>query len=396
MIDPELQFCDKYIDYVVRRNKAHQQTYIFRGGRRSGKTWFIAWLLLCRAYNGKIVNVASMTKEQGRNGVFADMKDILRRCPKQFGSSWEAIEMPREVRFHNGRNGKIIFNSYKASETAKGVACDDLYINECNNFTQQQYTDLCANVRYGTYIDFNPNIEFWVNDMWTDDDICDTTWQDNKKNLTESQLDYFAKLKEMAERPDASPLDIRNYNIYYLGKFSELRGQIFSPENLTFVSEMPSPGSLYDVRVFCDPSALRGADWFACVLSAKCREDGKVYILDTFSTNQGSREMICHKLREWCGEWDGVTIYVEGNGIIGIDFFDFAVNSGLPVEYWYSRGNKFERIIGNYQNFVEEVVFVETDHLAPFMSQVYEFDTKCEHDDNVDALNTSYNIQKYY
>ena len=89
-------------------------------------------------------------------------------------------------------------------------------------------------------------------------------------------------------------------------------------------------------------------------------------------------------------------IFVESNGIIGRDFFEFAQNSDLPVDMWYSRGNKFERIVANYQNITHDVVFVRNGELPEFLDQVYTFDTRCEHDDNIDAVNSSYNLQKYY
>lgn len=392
---PEIRFSPKYVEYTKKRNKEGKHTYIFRGGRRSGKTWWIAFLLLCRAYNGKIVNVASMTAEQGRLGAYADMKLILKMCPLQFGSSWECLESPREIRFHNGHGGRIYFNSYKSSETAKGVACDDLYINEANNFTKQQFTDLAMNVRSGIYLDFNPNILFWVNDRWTDDDICDTTWEDNKKNLTRSQLEEFEALKEAAMRPNASPLDIRNYNIYYKGKYSELKGNIFVKDDLTFIDKSELPDDLYNVRAFVDPSAMVGNDWFACVLSAKSKSTGKTYILDVYSVNIGEREQIVAKLRDWCLSYDRVRVHVETNGIIGQDFIKYAVKSGLKCEPYWSHANKFERICAQYENIKKNFAFVDTPQLRDYMSQVYDFSNKCEHDDNADALASTSFIQQY-
>ena len=374
--------------YVKERNAAHKHIFVFRGGRRSGKSYFIAQYLIIRMHNyGEVVNVASMTAEQGRLGAYADFKAIITDCPT-FNAFTECMEVPREIRSKSG--GKVFFNSYKNSETAKGVACDWLYVNEANNFTKQQFIDLMANVRKGVFIDYNPNTQFWIDDYVTEDEICDSTWQNNPF-LTEMQLEYFAKLKADAEKPDATPLDIRNYNVYYLGKYSELRGKIFFESNLSFVEDMPS--DLYDIKVFCDPSALRGADFFACVLSGKSHADGKTYIMDVRSQNDGSREDIVRLLRDWCGSWDGVEVYIETNGIIGQDFYEYAYNSGLPVIPWYSRGNKFERIVAQYQNIKEDMVFVNSPLLPSYMEQVYDFDEKCEHDDNADAIASTYKIQ---
>ncbi len=374
--------------YMHDRRKAGKHMFVFRGGRRSGKSFFIAQYLTIRMHNyGEIVNVASMTAEQGRLGAYADFKRIITECPT-FAAFAECMEVPREIRCKSG--GKIFFNSYKNSETAKGIACDWLYINEANNFTKQQFVDLMANVRVGVILDYNPNCEFWISDYVTEDEICDSTWENNPF-LTEMQLEYFAKLKADAEKPDATPLDIRNYNVYYLGKYSELRGKIFYESMLTFADSLPD--DLYGWKVFCDPSALRGADYFAMVLSARSHADGKVYIVDVRSRNDGCREDIVRQLREWCGSYDGVEVYVETNGIIGQDFYEYAWNSGLPVFPWFSRGNKFERIVACYQSIKEEMVFVDSAFLPSYMEQVFEFEEHCEHDDNIDAIASTYKVQ---
>lgn len=378
--------------YIADRRRAGKHLFVFCGGRRSGKTFGISQFLILRLYQyGEVVIVASMTAEQGRLGAYNDWTTIIHDHPS-LDAYLECLQSPREIR-NLARGGRCIFSSYQNSETAKGIPCDWLFINEANNFTKQQVIDLMANVRKGIFIDYNPNIEFWINDFVAEDEICHTTWIDNPF-LTDVQLEYFAQLKRDAEKPNATAVDIRNYNVYYLGKYSELRGKIFTPDNLQFTDA--APDDIYDVNIFCDPSALRGADSFACVLSGKCRSDGKVYILDTFSRNIGTREAICAKLRKWCTEYDRVRIFVETNGIIGLDFFEFAQNSDLPVEMWYSRGNKFERIVANYQNITHDVVFVRNGELPEFIDQVYTFDTRCEHDDNIDAVNSSYNLQKYY
>lgn len=385
-----MQVIKKYADYFEERTrKGGASHYVLCGGRRSGKTFAICQRLMMLCVNHRrIVNVATMTAEQGRLGAYADCKTIVELCP------WlqpyvTMLESPREIRFRNG--SRIFFNSYPNSETAKGVACDYVFLNEANNFTQQQYVDLTANARMGIFIDYNPNVHFWVDDFFCEEDILHTTWKDNAM-LTRMQLDYFAKLKELGTMPNASPVNVRNYRVYYLGEYSELQGTIFTSDCLSFADEMPS--GLRNFCIFCDPSALRGADWFACVLSA-IGQDGKIYIVDTYSVNTGSREQMARHLRDWMSQYDVARCFIETNGIIGIDFYEFCINSELPVEGWDSKGNKFERIVGNFQAICDEVVFVRNERLDDFMTQVYSFDHKCDHDDNIDAIVSSYRAQKY-
>lgn len=329
-----------------------------------------------------------MTQEQGRLGAYADMCNII-DGDEGLKAVTTITKSPREIVFVNG--SKIHFNSYQNSETAKGIACDFLYINEANNFSKQQYIDLVANVRRRTFIDFNPNRAFWVNEFFSDSDICYSSWKDNPF-LTASQRDYFRRLKEAAEKPGASIVDVRNYKVYYLGEFCELSGNIFNSANMLYVEALP--GSFKAFVSFSDPSALRGADSFANVLCG-LGSDGLYYLIDTYSINTGTRELVARKLREWQRSY-GCVSYVETNGLVGIDFYEFAINSDLSVISWYSRGNKFERIVSNYQTLTEKVRILDTPTNREFMQQVYDFSNKCEHDDNVDALNSAVRLFSSY
>lgn len=379
---------DEYISHHYSSGKTH---FILRGGRRSGKTFAILRFLMlyCEAVPKTVVNVASMTAEQGRLGAYADAKTIRDLAPTLF-EDVEVLTSPREFRFANG--SRIHFNQYSNSETAKGIACDWLFINEANNFTKQQYVDLAANVRRGIFLDYNPNIQFWVDDLFTDDDICDSTWRDNPY-LTPTQLEYFAMLKRQAERPDATAVDRRNYSVYYLGRYSELQGSIFNEDVIKFGRR--EVAGLHHFAVFCDPSALRGNDYFACCLTA-VDDYGVVWLVDSYSVNTGSRAEVAKKIRQWCAEYDVTQVYVETNGIIGQDFYDYCFNSGLNVAGWYSHQGKFERIIANYQNLREKMRIMDTEQNRAFMQQVWDFAEKMPdglHDDNIDALNSSYTMQ---
>ena len=359
----------------------------FMGGRRSGKTWFILQKLINRMVKGDIVSVATMTENQGEMGAYADTLDIINGSPALL--PYVTIgKSPKVIKASNG--GKMFFKSYTDPERAKGIKCDWLYINEANNFSEQQYIDLSASVRKGVFIDRNPNSRCWSEKYGFS--LIHSTWKDNEANLTTVQLEWFAMLKARSEAPDATSVDRALYEMYYLGNYAEIDGAIFTRSNIHIADNLPE--GLRNFRVFCDPSALRGADWFACCLSATDTL-GNVWIIDTFSTNTGTREAVARKLMEWCKAWDVRSVHVETNGLVGIDFYEFADNSGLPVEGWYSRGNKYQRIVDNYQNLTTALFVLDTEQNRSYLEQVYSFAEKCEHDDNIDAINSAYNLQKW-
>lgn len=357
----------------------------FMGGRRSGKSYLIEQILISYAMRGDVISVATMTSEQGRLGVYADMCDILEGSPSIMPNV-EVLKSPRQINCPN--RGRIFFNSYQDPEHAKGIACDWLYINEANNFTEQQYIDLSASVRKGVFADRNPNANCWTERNGFA--LIHSTWQDNKY-LTAEQREWFEQLKAKAEAPTATAADKAFYRMYYLGEYAELTGEIFTPSNLQRCESVPT--DLQDMVAHCDPSAMWGADWFACNLSG-CK-DSKMYVVDAYSINIGHKQDIIAKLREWQARYKDLRIVIETNGAIGQEFYTFAEQAFPNLEPVNQSKNKFQRIMANYENICNRVIFATSDAIDAYLEQVYTFAERCEHDDNIDAINTAYDIHRW-
>lgn len=392
---------------IVRYLERRKNLMALQGARRAGKTYTIMQWLLLNVYNdGDVCVVASMTNEQGRRGAYEDTKNILQSWGG-FGSLFTVFKSPRRIECErnnttSGRAGNIEFASFDDPQTAKGVACDWVFINEANKFTKQQYLDLAANARKGVILDYNPNQRFWIEDEMPDEDILKCSWQDNAKHLTEAQIAWFEKLKANAMRPNATTADWYYYRVYYLNEYEELSGEIFTPANIRKCKPEDVPSGLKNFVVFGDPSALCGGDYFPLTLSAT-GPDGTIYILDADSTNEGGKFERCKTIERMAGKYDHVRIYVESNGLVGTQFIEYArgenphekPNRVLPVEGWCSRGDKFERILAMYETICNRVVFVEQPLLNEYLKQVYEFARKCEHDDNIDNIATVCRLHQF-
>lgn len=326
-----------------------------------------------------------MTSEQGRSGAYADCVTILSKT-EGADECFEILKAPREIRSVNG--GRMFFHSYQNSETAKGIACDWLYINEANNFTELQYIDLAASVRCGVIADRNPNGECWTSKNGFT--LLHSTFKDNIKNLTPLQIEYFEQLKRNAESPTATDADKYFYKLYYLGEGSELIGDIFTPSNIALTSDTKGLSNLF---VFCDPSALVGNDYFAAVLCGI--RNKKLVILDTISTNEDTKQNIIRKLKQWCNKNDVNHIYIEVNGYIGQEFYKLAHKALSIVRPYNNKVNKFERIVANYEGLTHQMEVVNSDQNKEYLKQVYEFGKRCPHDDNIDAINSAFEIVKY-
>lgn len=381
-------------NYIKRRKKEGKKVFLLMGSRRSGKTYSIAQYLVLQAYNKPkcVINVAGMTMEQLRNGVYSDMKEIIESEPL-LESVFEFYTAPREIR--NKVNGaRISFNSYQNPETAKGFKCNYLYINEINNFSKEQYFALTPNATDGIFADWNPTKHFFIEDLFSEDEILKINWEKNPF-LTDLQKEYFYGLKKAAEKPGASSVDIWLYKVNYLGEYSnDLAGEIFKADNIHIIQT--TPDELKSVCVFVDPSALRGSDYTAAILSAKDKDDNYI-ILDTFLQNKGTYDEVALKLEYWCKTWGNIRIYIETNGYIGIEFYEFIQRSykRLRVNTWCSRGNKFERIIAQYGNITDRTKFLQQPNLQICLDQLYDFSQKCEHDDFPDCLASSILAQNF-
>lgn len=366
-----------------------------RGPRRASKTWTVVQFLLDRMYqDGDEVIFASMTEVQGDAGVYNDSCKVI--ADEEWYSNIFAItRSPRRIEARtyaaNGRRGVASFRSFKDPESAKGAACDWIFMNEANKFSLQQYYDLAPNARKGVILDFNPNCHFWVEDIVPPSQELQVKWEWNKRNLSKQQRQWFSDIEQRAKSATATSVDIYYYKVYVLGEYAEITGSIFTPANIR--KEPVDLQGLTNYFIYADPSAMCGADFFAMVLCAF--RDGLMYIVDVHSTNVGSRQDIAEVMQTWCTDYDVRGIFIEANGLVGKQYYE-EQHSTLPNMRPYTNSeNKHGRILGNYESLCTKVVFNDTPKVREYLAQVYEYEGKNSnktHDDNIDAVNSAYEI----
>lgn len=397
----------KYIyRHIIRCAQEKRTPVKLRGARRSSKTWTVCqFALLDMLQEGDVFVFATMTDEQGRLGTYEDCKNIIATMPPGISQYYEVAKSPRQIVCRStphGRNGVIVFKSFQDSEMAKGIACDWVFINEANKFSYQQYLDLAANARKGVILDYNPNIQFWVDTIPGEELVC--TWQKNKKHLTDAQLQWFQSIYDAAHAPNATAADWYYYLVYYCGEYSELSGTIFTRGNIQVDAPDEVPWDrLSHPILFCDPSALRDSDYFPAVIAATDEATGDMWVLDVDSTNSSKPVLTddpkadrMTRMLEMAAQFDGVTLWIEDNGLPGIEFIeDYCDACGFEWRTWHQTKDKFERIVAHYQELTRKTHFVDNPRLGEFLKQVYEFAKKCEHDDNIDAVNSAWSILQH-
>jgi len=138
---------------------------INQGGTSSGKTYSILQVLfakLCAASN-QVCTVVGQDIPNLKAGALRDALDIyssseeLRRLISAYNSQ------DRIFKFTNG--SLMEFKSYDGPQDAKSGKRDYLFINEANGIPYPVYEELYLRTRLQTFIDYNPNAEFWVHEF---------------------------------------------------------------------------------------------------------------------------------------------------------------------------------------------------------------------------------------
>lgn len=397
-------------DFLQDRTSVGASPIGLYGARRCSKTWTISQFLLNKAFDdGDKCIFASMTETQGDAGAYEDCKTIIGDNPAWI-PFFEISRSPRKItcRFaRGGRRGQINFRSFKDADTAKGAACDWVYINEANKFSLKQYFAITANARKGVIVDYNPEEnKFWADEIIDSQDLLKCKWQWNRRHLTPVILKWFDDLKRRGTAPDATSADVAFYRRYYLGEYAEIYGKIFTTANI--IREKIDVTNLFNFAIIADPSNLTGADFFASVV---CATDGaRMYVIDAWSENKSAMPAEVANWAEWCRRWNVVLdkwrewvalygvrmIFCEANGV-GAEFLRYARSEDWAIRPFTSSDNKHRRIKDNYNNLTSRVVFNETETVSAYLSQVYAYTGKDEagrHDDNVDCASSAFDI--YY
>jgi phage terminase large subunit len=132
-----------------------------QGGTYSTKTYSILQCLVVHALEepGVVITVAGQDIPNLKKGALRDMEGILHGAPlrpllRQYHKT------DRKFLFRNG--SLIEFLSCTDEQTAKSGKRQYLFLNEANGIAYPIYRQLQLRTERVTYIDYNPDAEFWV------------------------------------------------------------------------------------------------------------------------------------------------------------------------------------------------------------------------------------------
>ena len=176
---------------------------VLQGGTRSGKTYSILLALIEFAYKNKgkglYITIARKTMPALRGTSMRDFFDILKK------------ENLYNEAYHNKSNhlyslygNYFEFISVDQPARVRGRKREVLFLNECNEFGFEEYTQLALRTTYKIIIDFNPSDEYhWlytqIIDAHREDvDFHISTYKDNPF-LDEETVKEIERLKEVDE-----------------------------------------------------------------------------------------------------------------------------------------------------------------------------------------------------
>lgn len=186
------------------------QVIAHQGGSRSSKTYSIAQSIvaICLQNRNITFSIVRKTLPALKATVIKDVLEIL--------NDWN-IGAP--VTNHHRAAGRIIFPSGSEidyfsvddEQKIRGRKRDFLYINECNELTHDEYTQLKLRTSGKVVLDFNPSDDSgWHYDVMSlpGSVVIHSTYKDNPY-LSQSQVDYIESLKDVDENL---------YRVYTLGE----------------------------------------------------------------------------------------------------------------------------------------------------------------------------------
>ena len=200
--------------------KATEPIVVNQGGTSSGKTYGILQVLfvLLAAGTNLVATVVGQDIPNLKKGAIRDAQDIVRNSPPLQSLVKSYNQTDRIYQFHNG--SLLEFTSYEDFQDAKSGKRDYLFINEGNGMAYAIVKELVLRTRIRTFIDYNPNAEFWAHEKYLGKPGVQLLISDHRHNpfLRQATRDKIEALKLEDEEL---------WRVYARGLTGKIEGLIF-------------------------------------------------------------------------------------------------------------------------------------------------------------------------
>jgi phage terminase large subunit len=136
-----------------------------QGGTSSGKTYGILQVLFTKLSerSRKVCTVVGQDIPNLKAGALRDALEIYNSSPELQSLIKSYNKSERIFEYHNGC--VMEFKSYDGAQDAKSGKRDFLFVNEAQGVPMPVWDELHMRTREQSFIDYNPNAEFWVHEQ---------------------------------------------------------------------------------------------------------------------------------------------------------------------------------------------------------------------------------------
>lgn len=184
----------------VRNIQSQKRIRCNQGGTRSSKTYSILQVLIIEALNetGKVITICRKTFSALKGTAMRDFFEILKGAELYNEKNHNKSDSLYEL------NGNLFeFVGLDQPQKKRGAKRDKLFINEANDLTYEDWTQLRLRTKGIIYIDYNPSDEFhWIYDKVIPRPDCEfiqSTYLDAYDFLLPVQIEEIELLKNEDE-----------------------------------------------------------------------------------------------------------------------------------------------------------------------------------------------------
>lgn len=263
--------------------EATEEIVVNQGGSSSGKTYSILQVLFAKWVSEPNI-VITIVGQDIPNLKAGALRDALSIWNSSVELQAVTVDYNKSDRIFTNRYGSIMeFKSFKDSQDAKSGKRDYCFFNEANGIPFDIFTEVRLRTRKQTFIDYNPNAEFWVHEKLIGKPNVKfiRSWHEHNPFLSQEMRDKIEGLKEV---------DLELWKVYARGLTGKIEGLIF--RNHTIVPEIPIDAEFIaagmDFGFTNDPTTLIEV----------YRYNGELYLNELiFSTNLTNQD-IGNRLKE--------------------------------------------------------------------------------------------------
>lgn len=213
----------KTTDVFQANRNAKTDIVINQGGTSSGKTYAIMQNLFLHAIEepNQVITVVGQDIPNLKVGALRDAETIVASSEVLQSYINNYNKSDRVFTFFN--SSIIEFKSYDDWQDAKSGKRDYLFLNEVNGIAKPIFDELYLRTKRKTYLDYNPNTEFWVHSDLIGKENVSLIISDHRHNTF---------LDEKIHNKIEAIEDAELWKVYARGLTGKLEGVIFRDYNI--------------------------------------------------------------------------------------------------------------------------------------------------------------------